>query len=74
MSHRCCRCSAPASCVMAYDYDSRMVWLGDAVTPVAYGSYALCEDHARRLSTPADWTLTDARELAPSLPLTYDVA
>ena len=59
---------------MAYDYPARRIWLDDASGLIPDGAYALCEDHANRLTPPVFWTLTDHRKLAPLLPFRRDVA
>ncbi|MCA1735291.1 MAG: DUF3499 family protein [Actinobacteria bacterium] len=56
----CLRCPSPASAVMMYAYADRHMWVEDlAVTD--FPSYALCVNHASRLSAPLGWTLTDRR-------------
>ncbi|CAN5694920.1 MAG: DUF3499 family protein [Acidimicrobiia bacterium] len=45
---------------MMYAYADRHMWVEDlAVTD--FPSYALCVNHASRLSAPLGWTLTDRR-------------
>ena len=47
---------------MVFDYQQRMVWMGDLVEPIVPGSgYALCEVHSSRLTPPVGWTLVDER-------------
>jgi hypothetical protein len=59
----CLRCSTPASALMMYSYADQHMWVEDlAVTDLP--SYALCADHASRLTPPRGWTLTDRRTVA----------
>jgi len=60
---------------MAFNYAARTVWLDDLTEPVIPGTgYAMCEEHADRLTPPVRWTLIDRRR--PSRPLfaTLEVA
>ena len=53
---------------MAFNYQARTVWLDDLTEPVVPGAgYAMCEEHAGRLTPPVGWTLIDRRR--PSRPL-----
>lgn len=59
----CLRCPSLASAVMMYSYPDQHMWVEDlAVTEIP--SYALCSNHAARLSPPRGWTLTDRRTVA----------
>ena len=60
----CVRCSAPASALMTFDYDTRAVWLLEFdVAPERGGGYAFCTSHADRMTPPLGWTLTDRRNV-----------
>ncbi|MGH8925054.1 MAG: DUF3499 family protein [Acidimicrobiia bacterium] len=59
----CLRCSAPAGAMMLYSYPDQHMWIEElAVSEVP--SYALCVEHASRLSPPRGWKLTDRRHVA----------
>ena len=45
---------------MAYDYADRQMWVEDLDGYPGPG-YALCADHADRLTPPLGWTFTDRR-------------
>jgi Protein of unknown function (DUF3499) len=60
MFSSCVRCSTPASSLMMYSYPDRLIWLDDPGVPTMHG-YAMCADHADRLSPPLGWTLVDRR-------------
>jgi hypothetical protein len=57
---------------MSFDYSARAVWLEDLGTPTEIPGYALCVDHADRLTPPMGWTLTDRRSVTPLF--AFDVA
>lgn len=46
---------------MTFDYGDRAVWLDDLADEVIAAGYALCADHADRMTPPHSWTLTDRR-------------
>ena len=49
---------------MTFAYDQRTVWLDELeADPRQSGGYALCTEHAARLSPPLGWTLTDRRNV-----------
>ena len=49
---------------MTFDYDERAVWLQELETnPKDSKGYALCTEHADRMSPPLGWTLTDRRNV-----------
>ena len=49
---------------MTFAYDQRTVWLDELESdPRRSGGYALCTEHADRLSPPLGWTLTDRRNV-----------
>ena len=45
---------------MSYDYADRQMWIEDLDGHAAPG-YALCANHAGRLSPPLGWTFADHR-------------
>lgn len=59
--------------MMTFDYGDRAVWLTelDQVSEDAVG-YAMCTNHADRMTPPLGWTLTDRRNVtrlfSPSAP------
>ena len=61
MIESCVRCSTPATIVMAFSYGEAVVWLDDLAAPASPGAYAMCEEHAGRLTPPVGWTLVDRR-------------
>ncbi|CAN5877802.1 hypothetical protein BH23ACT5_BH23ACT5_13990 [soil metagenome] len=71
MLSRCARCGNPAATYMTFDYDARAVWLEDS-GQVSGPGYAMCVDHADRLTPPMGWTLTDRRSVTPLF--AFDVA
>ena len=75
MIERCVRCGAPSGIVMACNYQARTVWLDDLTEPVIPGAgYAMCEEHAGRLTPPVGWTLIDRRRPARPLFASLEVA
>ena len=75
MELRCCRCGVLATAAMSYEYESQQVWVGELTAPIEPGAaYAMCEQHADRLTPPVGWTLTDSRTAARSLVLALEVA
>lgn len=46
---------------MMFSYPDSAVWLDDLVTDDQFNGYALCADHADRMTPPQGWTLTDRR-------------
>jgi hypothetical protein len=48
---------------MTFFYDESAVWLDDLVDAVQHSGYALCADHADRMTPPMGWTLTDRRNV-----------
>lgn len=47
---------------MAFNYDDRTIWLDDLLERTVPGAgYAMCEEHAGRLTPPVGWTLVDRR-------------
>ncbi len=49
---------------MTFNYEERTVWLDELESdPRRAGGYALCTEHADRLSPPLGWTLTDRRNV-----------
>jgi hypothetical protein len=47
---------------MAFHYGRQTIWLDDLSEPTIPGAgYAMCEDHAGRLTPPVGWTLIDRR-------------
>lgn len=61
MTVSCARCGAPAAAMMTFDYDRGEVWMDDIVEDAVHHGYALCADHADRMTPPLGWTLTDRR-------------
>ena len=60
---------------MAFNYQARTVWLDDLTEPVIPGAgYAMCEEHAGRLTPPVGWTLIDRRRPARPLFASLEVA
>ncbi|HJR88155.1 MAG TPA: DUF3499 family protein [Acidimicrobiia bacterium] len=59
----CLRCSAPAAAMMLYSYSDQHMWI-EELAASEIPSYALCFDHASRLSPPRGWKLTDRRNVA----------
>ncbi|MGI9609802.1 MAG: DUF3499 family protein [Acidimicrobiia bacterium] len=57
----CARCGSPAAAHMTFSYPDSAVWLGDLVADAEPHGYALCADHADRMTPPQGWTLTDRR-------------
>ncbi len=46
---------------MTFSYPDSAVWLSDIVDVIEPYGYALCADHADRMTPPHGWTLTDLR-------------
>jgi len=46
---------------MTFSYPDSAVWLDDLLSEGDVNSYALCADHADRMTPPQGWTLTDRR-------------
>ena len=46
---------------MTFSYPESSVWLLDLVGELEHGAYALCANHADRMTPPHGWTLTDRR-------------
>lgn len=61
MTETCVRCAAPAGIVMTFSYPDRVVWLDDLDEAPTPGVYAMCEEHAGRLTPPVGWKLVDRR-------------
>ena len=61
MTLSCARCGAPAAAMMTFDYELGEVWMDDIVDRTDIHGYALCADHADRMTPPLGWTLTDRR-------------
>lgn len=57
----CTRCGSPAAANMTFNYDASALWLDDIVAPTEPYGYALCSNHADRMTPPHGWTLTDRR-------------
>lgn len=75
MTERCVRCSAPAGSVMSFFYVDATVWLDDLSDPIVPGAgYAMCEDHAEKLTPPVGWTLVDRRQVLRPLFASLEVA
>ena len=75
MNHSCVRCGAPAGTLMAFSYDQQTVWLADLTAEVTPGAgYAMCEDHAGRMTPPVGWTLIDRRSTDRPLFASLEVA
>ena len=71
----CCKCAAPTTTVMSYDYDERQVYLDDPRNAgQAAVVYSLCETHANRMAPPQGWVLTDLRRPVLELFADRDVA
>lgn len=63
MIQPCVRCGGPAGIHMAFNYGDRTIWLDDLREPTIPGAgYAMCEDHAGRMTPPVGWTLIDRRQ------------
>jgi hypothetical protein len=60
MFSSCIRCPTPASSLMLYSYEDRLIWLDDPSISTITG-YAMCASHADRLTPPLGWTLVDRR-------------
>ncbi|WKZ83301.1 MAG: DUF3499 family protein [Acidimicrobiia bacterium] len=75
MTERCVRCGTPAGIVMSFNYDDGTIWLDDLVEPTTPGrGYAMCEDHASRMTPPVGWTLVDRRRALRPLFASLEVA
>lgn len=46
---------------MTFAYEDSSVWLDDLVDDMQPFGYAMCADHADRMTPPHGWTLTDRR-------------
>jgi hypothetical protein len=46
---------------MTFSYPDSAVWLLDLVGETEPGGYALCANHADRMTPPHGWTLSDRR-------------
>jgi hypothetical protein len=46
---------------MTFSYPDSAVWLSDIVGELVPHGYALCSNHADRMTPPHGWTLTDHR-------------
>jgi hypothetical protein len=47
--------------MMTFSYSDSAVWMDDLVNGTARHGYAMCADHADRMTPPQGWTLTDRR-------------
>lgn len=47
--------------MMTFNYVDGAVWMDDIVDRIDVPGYALCADHADRMTPPLGWTLTDRR-------------
>lgn len=74
MTETCVRCAAPAVIVMSFSYGERVVWLDDLTEPTAPGVYAMCDEHAGRLTPPVGWQLVDRRTAPRRLFASLEVA
>ena len=75
MEPRCCRCGVLATAAMSFQYDRSQIWMDGLDAPLIPGTaYAMCEDHAGRLTPPVGWTLTDRRGVVRPLALALEVA
>lgn len=75
MTEHCVRCAAPAGIVMRFRYTERTIWLEDLREPLhPGGGYAMCEDHAGRMTPPVGWTLVDRRLPVRPLFVSLEVA
>jgi hypothetical protein len=74
MTKNCVRCSAAAGIVMYFSYPDRTVWLSDLTEAPPPGAYAMCEDHAGRLTPPVGWALVDKRTAPRPLFASLEVA
>lgn len=75
MHDYCCRCSAATTTVMAYDYDTRELWIDDVGGSLSETTtYALCERHADRLTPPVGWVMFDLRRTVLELFSSREVA
>lgn len=57
----CARCGSLAAALMTFSYPDAEVWLEDLADGMKLHGYALCSDHADRMTPPQGWTLTDRR-------------
>lgn len=73
MTEHCVRCAAPAGTTMSFAYDDRVLWLDDLSAAAGIG-YAMCHEHAGRLTPPVGWTLVDRRSAVPPLFVSLEVA
>jgi hypothetical protein len=74
MTESCVRCAAPAAVVMSFSYAGSVVWLDDLEEPTIPGVYAMCEEHAGRLTPPVGWQLVDRRSAPGRLFSSLEVA
>lgn len=49
--------------MMSFTYEEALVWLDDLLDTIEHSGYALCADHADRMTPPQGWTLTDRRSV-----------
>ena len=49
--------------MMSFSYPESLVWLDDLLDAVHPYGYALCADHADRMTPPQGWTLADRRSV-----------
>jgi Protein of unknown function (DUF3499) len=61
MTVSCTRCGAPSAAMMTFNYWDSAVWMDDIDDRVEGFGYAMCADHADRMTPPLGWTLTDRR-------------
>jgi hypothetical protein len=54
-------CPRPAAATLAYDYQSRRIWLHDLPEPPDPASYDLCAGHVERFNPPRGWEVEDHR-------------
>jgi hypothetical protein len=74
MIESCVKCAAPAATVMSFSYGERIVCLDDLVEGIALGTYAMCDEHAGRLTPPVGWQLVDRRTAPRRLFASLEVA
>jgi hypothetical protein len=54
-------CGQAAVVTLTFEYATRQVWLSEFVGGNPTNSYALCGDHAGRLTVPLGWEKRDMR-------------
>lgn len=75
MTEKCVRCGTPASIVMSFHYSEQTLWLDDLKEPTVPGrGYAMCEEHAGRMTPPVGWTMVDRRREVRPLFVSLEVA